>query len=149
MPPIYVYAVLFFTYVYFVLEAFNFFIQIRLFFSEIVSDRKIFVFHQKDEFLPFYILEKQYVVLLFFFLVLPRIFREEFLELLSKNESLSDYCDIVLFLSYMSIFMNVIINFIIIFVCNPKMGAKGQFVNTCATCVMAVGTAVIAGGLHY
>ena len=114
VPPIYVYAALFFVYVYFVLDFCNAFVKIRSFFSEIISDRKIFEFHQKDEFLNFYILEKQYIVLLFFFLILPRVFREEFLEFFSRNELLSTYFDIILFLCYVSILMNVVINFIII-----------------------------------
>ena len=143
--PIYVYAGLCLVYFFFILESLNAFVSIRLFFSEIISDRKIFLSHQKDEFLNFFILEKQYVILLFFFLILPRIFREEFLNFVSTNESLSTYCDIILFFCYVSILINVLNNFIIIFICNPKMGAKGTMVNTCATCVVAVGTAVMAG----
>ena len=62
-----IYSALFFIYLYYVLDAFNVFLKMRTFFSEIFSDRKTFIFHQREEFLPFYILEKQYIVLLFFF----------------------------------------------------------------------------------
>lgn len=51
---------------------------------------------------------------------------------------MSNYFDIILFLSYGSIFMNVIVSFVIIFICNPKMGAKSQSVNACSTCILAV-----------
>jgi hypothetical protein len=139
-----IFGALFFLYLYYVLDAFNVFLKMRIFFSDIFSDRKTFIFHQREEFLPFYILEKQSIVLLFFFLVVPRIFKDEFLFFFETNKEVATYFDIILFLSYGSILMNVLISFIIIFVCNPKMGAKAQIINVCSTCIIAIGTGVLA-----
>jgi len=134
--------VLFGVYILSCMDQLGFFNSLKTTVAVLQNDQLKLLNHKKTEFLFFYVLEQQYVVLLILSILVPGTLREVGVQFdLSISEQ--DFLFHIYFYAYSFIMVITIINLIVVWFFNP-----GPFLKTAAACIGCVG-GVAAGASAY
>ena len=140
----YVCIILGFLYIYFLLESLGFTEIFSEFLQEFIEGKKILDNHKDNEFKDFMVMERACLLYLALFISLPLLNNSGAIEFFNLSPQYENVFDCIKLIVYVFMLVGFLVNLIIIWIFNPKMKTLMKAASTCATCVGAVCTLVLA-----